>query len=78
MNEIFSDIQGHPDVNFRNLIYEKPDSIEGHGGMSSLKFDGEYTWPMQIAGRERAKEALNLPEGETVRRFKNWYKDADL
>lgn len=46
MNVISSDLDAHPDVDFRYILWESKSSVEGHGGKSSLKFDGEYTWPM--------------------------------
>ena len=42
-NGISLDMESHPDVNFRYLVYETIDHL---GGISELEFSGEKTWPL--------------------------------
>ena len=43
----------YPDVNFRYVLYE-----QNPAGAGEIDFNGDYTWPMQEAGRADAQAAL--------------------
>lgn len=56
---IQTSLAAYPGVNWRYLIEEK-DSV---GGKGELDFDNDATWPLQMQGRELAKEVLAYGPG---------------
>ena len=41
-------------------------------GLSQIRFENEYTWPLQENGRAIAQEALTWPAGMSAKMYVNW------
>jgi len=52
-------MRAYPTVNWRFLIEER----NGLGGTSELDFTNSTTWPIQMTGRDQAREALAYGPG---------------
>ena len=62
-----------PGVQFRLFFQEA-----GNGNFDVLNFDGDYTWPLQEAGRRDAQTALELGQDKIQQRLGEWLDSNDL
>ena len=65
MNAITSEMRAYPHVDYRYLFQQK----EGTSGTDELLFNNATTWPLQVSGREQAKEVIAC--GKACQNFGN-------
>uniref|UniRef100_A0A7S3I5A2 Uncharacterized protein n=1 Tax=Favella ehrenbergii TaxID=182087 RepID=A0A7S3I5A2_9SPIT len=71
-NSITASKTAHPGIKMRYVLKQK----NGYGGADMLKFEGDYTWPLQTKGRKNAQDALNGTGYVNVAEFMNeWVAD---
>ena len=54
----------YPDVNYRYIMLQPNDTY--YGGFDELNMDGDHTWPLQVAGRQLAIDALAAESENSV------------
>lgn len=74
-NSIAATQMAHPKVQLRHVIKQQ----EGLGGLDMIKFEGDFTWPIQTKGREQAQDALNGVGVSNVQNtITDWVEDTDI
>lgn len=69
-DEISTAMRAYPGVQFRYIVLQHE---ETHSGISELNFEGDFTWPAQLAGREAASQVLAGSKVHNVRdHFAEW------
>mmetsp|Transcript_31468 Transcript_31468/g.41669 ORF Transcript_31468/g.41669 Transcript_31468/m.41669 type:complete len:138 (-) Transcript_31468:135-548(-) len=72
-DSIATSMYAHPDVQLRYLIKQ---SGVHFSGLDELNFEGDFTWPAQLNGRDDGKDALNGANGANVKEFfHEWNRD---
>lgn len=71
-NSIASAMRAYPEVNWRYILQQD----DANTGINEIKFNGDFTWPLQENGRQVAQEALKWPEGLSAAMYRNWIDSA--
>lgn len=72
MNSITAEERGSPGVNFRYYFQERFNTCDNKP-LHILDFDGDTTWCLQEAGRQDAKNALNMGQEHIHMAMGEWF-----